>query len=56
MSTCTFCGNKYAVGTGVTCISKSGVVSYYCSHKCEVNAQKRNPQHTRWTKKYAKRT
>jgi large subunit ribosomal protein L24e len=56
MPTCTFCGNKYTVGTGVTFITKHGVVSYYCSHKCETNAKKRNPQRTRWTTKYAKKT
>ena len=56
MPVCTFCGNAYSVGTGLTYISKSGVISRYCSHKCETNANKRNPTRVRWTKKYAKRT
>lgn len=53
---CTFCGNSYAVGKGVTFVSRNGVMSHYCSHKCEVNAKMRNPARVRWTKKYAKRT
>ncbi|MFA5246824.1 MAG: 50S ribosomal protein L24e [Candidatus Micrarchaeia archaeon] len=56
MAVCTFCANKYPVGTGVTFISKQGIVSHYCSHKCEVNAKMRNPNRTRWSKKYAKKT
>ncbi len=56
MPICTFCGNKYTVGTGLTYISRQGVISHYCSHKCEVNAKMRNPARVRWTKKYAKKT
>ncbi len=54
---CSFCGNKYALGTGKMFVKKDGSTLYFCSSKCEKNMLKlkRVPRRVGWTKKARKK-
>ena len=56
MPKCTFCGHQLEKGTGMMFVYMSGKIDYYCSKKCEKNAQKlkRDPLQVRWTEYYRK--
>ena len=56
MPTCSFCGNNYGVGSGMTFVQKSGKILRFCSAKCEKNMLKlgRKARNLKWTKHYVK--
>ncbi len=46
---CAFCGRQADLGKGTTIFAKDGTPTYYCSRKCERNAEmKRNPRERKW--------
>ncbi len=52
MPVCSFCGKKMKEGTGILFFRKDGKAVYYCSRKCEKNAQmKRNSLKLKWTRR-----
>ena len=53
---CSFCGNNYSSGTGLTFVKREGQVYHFCSRKCEKNLLKlkRNPRKFKWTQYYGK--
>lgn len=55
MSTCSFCGNEIATGTGLAFFRRDGTSLHFCSRKCEMNQfkMKRNPARLKWTMKFA---
>ncbi len=54
MVSCSFCGKEIPPGRGTMFVKNDGTVFYYCSSKCERNAQMRNPVKVRWTEAYRK--
>ena len=54
MPKCAFCGNELEKGVGKMYVYANGKISYFCSHKCEMNLLKlgRKPLQTRWTESY----
>jgi large subunit ribosomal protein L24e len=56
MAECSFCGEIIPKGTGKMFVKVDGTILYYCTRKCEKNAQilKRNPRFQKWTKNYEK--
>ena len=52
---CTFCGEKIEPGTGKMVVDAAGSVSFFCSSKCQKNADlKRSPRKVKWTVPYRK--
>jgi len=52
-STCSFCGEKYELGTGLQVAKNDGTVLHFCTSKCRKNFKLgRSPIHTRWTQRY----
>ncbi|HDD60323.1 MAG: 50S ribosomal protein L24e [Thermoplasmata archaeon] len=51
---CSFCGERIEPGTGRMYIKRDATVLYFCSNKCFKNMiiLKRDPKHTRWTKRF----
>lgn len=48
---CSFCGSEVEPGTGVLLVTNDGARHYYCSSKCEKNAELgRVPREVEWTK------
>ena len=46
---CVFCKYPAELGKGSTLFTKDGSPTYYCSRKCERNAEmKRNPRKKKW--------
>lgn len=49
---CSFCSKEIEQGTGTMFVKNDGRISYYCSSKCDSNAQlRRNPAETNWVRK-----
>ncbi len=52
---CTFCGKNIEPGVGKMVVDAAGSVSFYCSSKCQKNAELgRSPRKIRWTGQYRK--
>jgi len=51
MVKCTYCGTIIPQGTGAMYIKNDSTISYYCSLKCDKNANKlkRDPRKLKWT-------
>jgi len=56
MAKCSFCKRNIEPGTGYKFIKDDGRELNFCSSKCKKNQLKlkRNPLHTKWTKKAKK--
>ncbi len=56
MVLCAFCGEEIEQGTGFIYVKDDGRQYPYCSSKCKKNhvKLKRNPVHTRWSKRFKK--
>lgn len=51
---CYFCGNAIPQGQGMMFVKNDGKVLYFCSSKCERNAEMgREGKKKKWTKTYA---
>ncbi|MDY6764925.1 MAG: 50S ribosomal protein L24e [Halobacteria archaeon] len=47
---CTFCGGEIEPGTGIMFVQRDGTIHYFCSSKCEKNADLgRVPRDIEWT-------
>ena len=49
---CSFCDSEIEKGTGKMIIQKTGKISHFCSHKCEMNMMKlgRDPRNFKWAR------
>lgn len=54
MVKCTYCGSETPAFKGVHVLQNDGVVAFYCSSKCRVNALKlkRDKRRLKWTAAY----
>ena len=54
MVKCIFCGREESPHKGVHLIKNIGVIAYYCSSKCQKNAEKlkRDKRKVRWTEAF----
>ena len=49
---CSFCSKEIEAGTGMMFVKNDARIFYYCSSKCDSNAQlRRNPAETNWVRK-----
>jgi len=56
LAKCSFCGRKIKIGTGKMLVTKSGLIKYFCSRKCEKNFHMgRDPKRTKWTEIFRKK-
>lgn len=54
MVKCVFCGKEEKEFKGIHLFKNDGTISYFCSHKCRMNALKlgRDKRKVRWTEAY----
>lgn len=52
MAKCSFCSQELSAGTGKMLVKNDGKIFFYCSKKCENNANlKRMPAKVNWIRK-----
>lgn len=50
---CSFCGGHVEPGTGLMLVKRDGMVTFFCSSKCERYTKLgRKPHRVRWTERF----
>ena len=53
---CSFCGNEFAVGTGMMYVKNDGSILWFCSSKCRKSSLtlRRDARRLKWTTYFGK--